>query len=195
MAETLKRASVVLKVTSGKGSRIEVKWQSDMPGVPKPSSPDRVLERAADEIARIAELCGFGDKVEGSCEGRAPARARTPGWRREGTDMTDRELLELAARAAGTNWRDWTPEVFLGESELREWPYQWNPLTDDGDALRLAVKLRIDVIHNDPQDNDAWVLAGPDCDCVEDVNGEASRSAAVRRAIVRAAAEVGKAMP
>ena len=51
--------------------------------------------------------------------------------------MTDKELLELAAKAA--------------EIEIKHWigsdPYspKWNPLTDDGDALRLAVKLGIDV--------------------------------------------------
>ncbi len=64
MSVTLKRASIVMKLTSGKGSRIEIKWQSDPPNAAKPASPDRVLEGAADEIARIAELCGFGDRIE-----------------------------------------------------------------------------------------------------------------------------------
>ncbi len=48
--------------------------------------------------------------------------------------MTDRELLEWAAKAAGlpdiTGWTD------------ADWDtYGWNLFTDDGDALRLAVKL------------------------------------------------------
>lgn len=64
MAEVLKRASVVLKVTSGKGARLEVKWQSNMLDATKAADPDQVLESAAEEIARIAELCGFGDRIE-----------------------------------------------------------------------------------------------------------------------------------
>lgn len=108
--------------------------------------------------------------------------------------MDDRELLELAAKAAGINLaRDarGTYVVIDGVSGSGD---IWNPLTDDGDALRLAVKLLIDVIYSDQKDNDAWVMAGPGIDCVEDVDGEVSRSSATRRAIVRAAAEIGKEM-
>lgn len=118
--------------------------------------------------------------------------------------MTDREMLELAAKAAGIQGQ-WVEIRKSGEamfpipahlqqfilSGARE---SWDPLNDDGDALRLAVKLRIDVIHNEPRDNDAWVMAGGDLDCVEDVDGEDSRPAATRRAITRAAAEIGKSM-
>lgn len=64
MAEELKRASVVLKVANQKGARLEVKWQSNAPGAPKPATPERVLEGAAEEIARLAELCGFGARIE-----------------------------------------------------------------------------------------------------------------------------------
>ena len=52
--------------------------------------------------------------------------------------MTDRELLELAAKAAGVRLEEWNPTYrayWVGD-----W---WNPLDDDGDALRLAVKLGI----------------------------------------------------
>jgi hypothetical protein len=56
--------------------------------------------------------------------------------------MTDRELLEAAARAAGIQLR------FLstgsGPVPFSDGPWrvgEWNPLTDDGDALRLAVKI------------------------------------------------------
>lgn len=112
---------------------------------------------------------------------------------------TDRELLELAAKASGFDLTGWD---WMGYSFAQDWQSPdpearkyWNPLIDDGDALRLAVKLRIDVIHDDPRDNDAWVMAGPNMDCVEDIDGEASRSAATRRAIVRAAAEIGRGMP
>ena len=91
--------------------------------------------------------------------------------------MTDRELLELAAKAAGLKWVEPTPDGM-----------PWSPLTDDGDALRLAVKLRIHVRHF-PHDVEAQVKR----DYWHEDNG-ADPYAATRRAIVRAAAEIGKGM-
>ena len=84
--------------------------------------------------------------------------------------MTDRELLEAAARAAGLALH----QRCIGDDLILAGPFgaagaAWNPLTDDGDALRLAVKLRMVI------------------DC-EDAPEEADRNAAVRRAIVLAAA-------
>jgi hypothetical protein len=73
--------------------------------------------------------------------------------------MTDRELLELAAKAAGIDGGfvendDWygTGVVFTDENDCNQ---TWNPLTDDGDALRLAVKLgfRIEFRYK-------WIVAG-----------------------------------
>ena len=62
--------------------------------------------------------------------------------------MTDKELLEAAAKAAGFPYR-WAPGLpFPQVKELDDGRLEWNfwhPLTDDGDALRLAVHLRIDV--------------------------------------------------
>ena len=96
--------------------------------------------------------------------------------------MTDRELLELAAKAAGYEWGyEDTGALFVFVPQARE----WNPLTDDGDALRLAVKLEINicfganyVIANDVQN--------------PTVNNANDPYAATRRAIVRAAAEMAK---
>ena len=59
--------------------------------------------------------------------------------------MTDKELLELAARATGDYFpltnrctpSDYLPVAFMLDGK------PWNPLTDDGDAFRLAVKLGI----------------------------------------------------
>ena len=56
--------------------------------------------------------------------------------------MTDHELLEMAAKAAGIADGD----VFYDMDNDKE----WNPLTDDGDALRLAVKLYIGVRPHGP---------------------------------------------
>ena len=59
---------------------------------------------------------------------------------------TDRELLELAAKAAGCDAYEDQPDVPRGLWVKREGrTFVWMPLIDDGDALRLAVKLRIDI--------------------------------------------------
>lgn len=54
--------------------------------------------------------------------------------------MTDRELLKLAAKAAGYDVTWLKDSQFIHDGD--DW---WDPLTDDGDALRLAVKLHMQV--------------------------------------------------
>lgn len=125
--------------------------------------------------------------------------------------MTDRELLELAAKAAGI---EFVPqEVKPGHAFFGLWlkingePYEgqrrhFNPLTDDGDAFRLAVKLRIDIEHGRPLDNNAYVCSSrcgiemvrDPVSAIEEVDGEAYRAVATRRAITRAAAEIGRGL-
>jgi len=109
--------------------------------------------------------------------------------------MNDRELLELAAKAADINIEYWhttgTP-MFRNAKGLAEF---WNPLTDDGDALRLAVALGIEII---PDRQIATVITAfcvhsPDLiglNTMEEFSDD--EMAATRRAIVRAAAEIGK---
>lgn len=113
--------------------------------------------------------------------------------------MTDRELLELAAKAAGITLH----VVGNGYGGVTFYTYPdmlfWNPLTDDGDALRLAVSLRIDVAHDDIC-NKRFVyvrsfVSGRDPVGLSEIfDHERMRSEATRRAIVRAAAEIGKGM-
>ena len=99
----------------------------------------------------------------------------------------DRELLELAAKAVGLQ----RCERYYTDATGNH--VDWNPLADDGDALRLAVKLNIVV----------WECAQYNCALVEIRYGHAPGEltepvvdddpyAATRRAIVRAAAEIGK---
>ena len=121
--------------------------------------------------------------------------------------MTDRELLELAAKAfefgkqnppdnphcwtaseypkgSGKNGALWN---YVGHGDTAE---LWNPLSDDGDAFRLAVKAELTVHH--------WA----DEICVCSINGTINESiarvgdiyAATRRVIVQAAAEIGRRM-
>jgi hypothetical protein len=122
--------------------------------------------------------------------------------------MNDRELLELAAKAAGMKITE------NGVRDLGEWEWirdghggslyrnnpngsqtRWNPTIDDGDALRLAVNLDMVVTVNRV---DEWTQMK--CGyLVADMKltNEPHRGdsyAATRRAIVRAAAEIGRAM-
>jgi len=100
--------------------------------------------------------------------------------------MTDREMLELAAKAAGiehlsSEYCVSGPELW--DIERKRW---WRPLTNDGDALRLAVQLGFSV-----EPGRCWHSHyGPAFG--EDVLGGVM--AATRRAIVRAAAQIGAQM-
>jgi hypothetical protein len=101
--------------------------------------------------------------------------------------MTDRELLELAAKAIGGRITQWGNETTLHDAV--PYPIEWNPLSDDSDALRLAVRLEMDV---------SFGLRGA---VVEQSHGRKVQElddnepyVATRRAIVRAAAEVGRSM-
>lgn len=114
------------------------------------------------------------------------------------TDKTDRELLELAAKAAQyQNLRYCETHVSMvpepeGEDAL---PFSmWNPLTDDGDALRLAGHMGM-ILSIDDYKSSATSCFGTrayqEC-CMHDYYG---KNAATRRAIVRVAAAIGEAMP
>lgn len=114
--------------------------------------------------------------------------------------MTDHELLLLAAKAAEiTTEKDGDATFFYNE-----FGDVWDPLNDDGDALRLAVGLDLVVCASMrlgrqvaapmnkgsiPRNAEKWSNGT--------VGGfyESDPFAATRRAIVRAAAEIGKAMP
>ncbi len=119
--------------------------------------------------------------------------------------MTDRELLELAAKAGGYAHHEYV-ENSARDGRVVTGHYDSllevciNPITDDGDALRLAVKLMIRV-----SVNRAFRLSIPGCVTVEYPDrdgfyfalGEAVTNgpyAATRRAITRAAAEIGRQM-
>lgn len=101
---------------------------------------------------------------------------------------TDRELLELAAKAAGisASWHDESEAdmraadegMFLNGARSPDNSKYWNPLTDDGDAFRLAVKLYL---------WEAVRLAHREVPDTVDIY------TATRRAVVRAAAEIQRA--
>jgi len=111
--------------------------------------------------------------------------------------MTDKALLELAAKAAGI-------ELLFEEMKDGSIYYYykipgdtqgWNPLNSDSDALRLAVKLEIDVNFNDVKKR-VWAepqyINEPPYPVHEGYGDDPY--AATRRAVVRAAAEIGRGM-
>ena len=109
----------------------------------------------------------------------------------------DRELLELAAKAAGysgviTEYSNGYCEMGLTNHFKPNGSNIWNPLANDDDALRLAVVLRLVIDIND-EDGTVFVRKpwNADCEVQESLFGDPF--AATRRAIVRAAAEIGKA--
>ena len=102
--------------------------------------------------------------------------------------MNDKTLLELAAKAAGIAAHTFIDGSFLhilhGQIVAR-----WNPLDDDGDALRLAVMLEIEL-----KFNDAGVAARAKYfDVWQGSMRTDDKNRAVRYVITKAAAEVGKA--
>ena len=123
--------------------------------------------------------------------------------------ITDRELLELAAKAAGIVLGEHAR--FIGDhpqlwiyNDSRKHPMcrkpnragnvPWNPLADDGDAQRLAVKLNMTV--RCYMGNTCAQVSVPGQRYADaDETDHANPAAATRRAIVRAAAEIGRAMP
>ena len=113
--------------------------------------------------------------------------------------MNDRELIELAAKAAGIDVYESTDGtiqnrpvlVFSGGGLMGTMPYEvrWNPLIDDAQAFRLAVKLRLLVDVNESSTDAA------DGDIRHEsfeVQHGSDPYAATRRAITMAAAEIGK---
>ena len=98
---------------------------------------------------------------------------------------TDRELLEGAAKGAGYELMQFEVGDDAFNDAFRTSSGYWNPLTDDGDALRLAIDLELDVM----------VASVKSVDYSLDLTIEAGTDvyAATRRAIVRAAYEIGKA--
>lgn len=113
--------------------------------------------------------------------------------------MKDRELIELAAKSAGITGYRYSD----GFGCMAHWNESdggwfdacclWNPLTDDGDALRLAVKLSIHIrlwqYACEAEDND-----GRSTGMIHARECSGDMGAATRRAIVLAAAEIGRGM-
>jgi hypothetical protein len=111
--------------------------------------------------------------------------------------MTDRELLELAAKAAGLRLDQLGGRVVRREADGQ--PVYWNPITDNGDALRLFCALPWMCIETSDLAATVRERGNPDepsrvylmwTEWLDKHNGDPY--AATRRAIVRAAAGIGR---
>lgn len=105
-----------------------------------------------------------------------------------------REDFEMAAKAVGFDSFDWLAadnrmNVYTPEGRQSS----WNPITDDGDALRLAAKLGL-TIHARP-----LTMSASQFGKVEYLGGWVDRTlddeADYRACIFRAAIAIGRAMP
>ncbi len=101
---------------------------------------------------------------------------------------TDRELLEKAARAAGYP-PEWRGSMRV---ETDTGPRWWNPLADDADAFRLAVKLGLNVCTPTEKHSTAFVQQWHGLGPSASEPAGSDPYAATRRCIVRAAASIGE---
>lgn len=111
--------------------------------------------------------------------------------------MNDRELLEAAAKAAGIPLGYGEGEYFFCEhgpfgasmyGKKGGAQLNWNPLNSDADALRLAVKLKFDIL---PGETSVLVFCSRNHRRFQEEEefGD-DPAAATRRAIVRTAASM-----
>ncbi len=100
--------------------------------------------------------------------------------------MTEREMLMYAAKAAVYKVVIFTDGSMKLKGEMK----YWNPLTDDGDAFRLAVRLGINVVPNYHASVESQGLI----EFTEVLDYSPDPCAPTRLAITRAAAEIGKKM-
>lgn len=104
-----------------------------------------------------------------------------------------REDYEMAAKAAGIGGTyqdgEFGPGIYNGHVLDR----CWNPPEDDGDALRLAVKLHLTVCMKEHEIEVFWDDTGEFLCSIS--TEDQYRLGATRHAIFRAAIAIGKAMP
>ncbi len=110
--------------------------------------------------------------------------------------MSDRELLEMAAKAAGIMWYGYCGDdstechyFDIGPDDV----VKWNPLRDDGDAFRLITRLRLVADASFTTAEVRYFIAGEQCP--RGNRGGDNTDENMRRCIVRAAAEIGRTIP
>lgn len=112
--------------------------------------------------------------------------------------MTNRELLELAALAAGYEYT-WTQRLAATAHGVVSSPIividgnYWNPLEDDGDCAQLETKCEMLVSVDKDCARAGSYINGYGIECSEQyANHDGDRNKARRFASVRCAAELGR---
>ena len=109
--------------------------------------------------------------------------------------MNDFQMLELAAKAAGYEIEFIRNSGCFYRCEEEVGREDWNPLDDDGDALRLAANLRLEIIpgkhFGDGCSVNSKRYQAPGVTVFRDSKDMAEQ---MRRAITMAAAEIGRSM-
>ena len=107
--------------------------------------------------------------------------------------MSEQELLEYAARPAGIDGRYFKSDNPIHTGIYRAGhDYYWNPLISNSEALQLAAKIRIDIYYEKQHSGHPWSVVADSCFTETDENQ--TMEEATRRAIVRAAASLGRSM-
>lgn len=117
-------------------------------------------------------------------------------------NASDKQLLQLAAKAAGYVIVGEVDAMVVqpGESKAgglvirndRGGDSLWNPLLDDGDALRLAVIMKFDLITDTARNQSYAGAKNRFVSAYVYHDHEKDNYAATRKAIVLAAVEIGK---
>ena len=108
--------------------------------------------------------------------------------------MTEREMLELAAKAAGIKGKwSYRGSCIVIEGLGVSWKH-WRPSVDSGDALELAGALNINLDICYEESIDAWVFDRDTQEIIVHIDEQVAgdKMAAIRLAITKAAAELGK---
>lgn len=116
--------------------------------------------------------------------------------------VVTKEDMEFAAKAAGIgiSWDD-QYKVAIRDIFREDEPLYgaaiFDPVDDDGDSFRLAVKLNLEITVEDERCGCVSVAYGDSYDMIVSENSESPDTAAkaTRIAIFRAAVEIGRAMP
>jgi hypothetical protein len=109
--------------------------------------------------------------------------------------VSERQMLELAAKAAGYEWRRDIAEYRNERGIVGLWIINlstgWNPLDMSSDALRLAVKLGISIRFC--RETDSVICSKDEFEAVEGMDEHGVRRAITRVAVAIAIAQGGAA--
>lgn len=106
---------------------------------------------------------------------------------------TDRELLALAAKAAGKSRAEWDYDWLMENGTEVARDMLWDPRRDGGQAFDLCLQLHIRVSTNPDGSGFAEDIDGNHCAAFRSPDNDFGPAA--RRAVFLVATDIGRAMP